>query len=870
MADKEIVQIIRIDTGAAVQNIKDLKENIKALKEGWKDAAGNFHEGLNTMEIGTEEYKSQLQKLTESQTALRNSMYATSSSMEDVAKAAQGMGQSYNALVAQMAKYKAELRAVDVSTDEGKQKFAELAQKINGINNQLKAMDAAQGNYSRNVGNYGNALGQAFTNLGGVIGGPFARAVQTGDKALKVMSANPVMGVLTLLLPIINSLISSLKSSEENMNAVNKAMAAFKPIGDAVTKIIQAVGGAVAALVTGLSDLVTSIFGVSDAMKARQEIAEQEIELTQRQREATVLNAEAERDAAQAREKAYDKENYTAKERLEFLKEAGEKEAEIAQRAYEDAKIAYELQKAKNALTQTSAEEKQREADAYAALVKAETAYLQKLTANHKEINKVNKEIAREGRDAAKAAADAARARLQAQKDLIDQTAALEMAGSEERLRLEKESARKSYEIAVADAKSKIADKTALAQTLANLEKKYQKDVEKLERDHQKNIEAIRVQGMKNLAEKFESGTVEYLEAMKAVRKQELDDIQQEEGEATESFIARQIAAQKAYNDAVKALNERRVKESTEALQLAYAQSARTTEETLAYEMQMAEANVAAIEKLGRQAGETEAEFLTRLADAKKEAMDATTAYLDYQDEQTRLHYENEMNALTEGSDAYLVKALELKKYELDSIHKLEEESEEEFRARQLEAERAYNDARKNLVKARIDMTMQAVSAVSDILGSLADIYESNTDQDRKAAKKAKNLRIAGATIDMLQGAVTAFATAQSLGPIAGPFHGGINAAAVLAAGTANIAKIKATDVDSGTTTTGTVPQTTSATVTPAVSDYTPPEQVRTITSASEEDRLNRMAEDQRVYILQSDIEAAGRTSKVQVDEATF
>ena len=285
----------------------------------------------------------------------------------------------------------------------------------------------------------------------------------------------------------------------------------------------------------------------------------------------------------------------------------------------------------------------------------------------------------------------------------------------------------------------------------------------------------------------------------------------------------------------------------------------------------MAEANVAAIEKLGRQAGETEAEFLTRLADAKKEAMDATTAYLDYQDEQTRLHYENEMNALQEGSDAYLVKALELKKYELDSIHQLEEESEEEFRARQLEAEKAYNDARKNLVKARIDMTMEAVSAVSDILGSLADIYESNTDQDRKAAKKAKNLRIAGATIDMLQGAVTAFATAQSLGPIAGPIVGGINAAAVLAAGAANIAKIKATDVDSGSTTTGTVPTaTTPATVTPSAPDYTPPEQVRTITSASEEDRLNRMAEDQRVYILQSDIEAAGRTSKVQVDEATF
>ena len=44
----------------------------------------------------------------------------------------------------------------------------------------------------------------------------------------------------------------------------------------------------------------------------------------------------------------------------------------------------------------------------------------------------------------------------------------------------------------------------------------------------------------------------------------------------------------------------------------------------------------------------------------------------------------------------------------------------------------------------------------------------------------------------------------------------------------------------------------------------------RTITSASEEERLNRMASPQKVYILQSDIEAAGRQSKVQVAESSF
>lgn len=173
----------------------------------------------------------------------------------------------------------------------------------------------------------------------------------------------------------------------------------------------------------------------------------------------------------------------------------------------------------------------------------------------------------------------------------------------------------------------------------------------------------------------------------------------------------------------------------------------------------------------------------------------------------------------------------------------------------------------KELMEQRVDALRQVAGATSSILGSLADMYESNTDASEKETKKAKALRIAAATIDMLQGAVTAYAAAQSLGVPLGPIVGAANAAAVIAAGTANIAKIKNTQVSkNGTTSTPTV----SASVPAPSQPYTAPEQVRTITSASEEDRLNRMAEPSRVYILQSDIEAAGRASKVQVDESTF
>lgn len=73
---------------------------------------------------------------------------------------------------------------------------------------------------------------------------------------------------------------------------------------------------------------------------------------------------------------------------------------------------------------------------------------------------------------------------------------------------------------------------------------------------------------------------------------------------------------------------------------------------------------------------------------------------------------------------------------------------------------------------------------------------KSNAEKDKKgkeAFDKNKKLQIATAAVQGLQGAVSAFAGAMSLGPIAGPIVGGILAAAVAGLTAANIAKIKST-----------------------------------------------------------------------------
>lgn len=252
--------------------------------------------------------------------------------------------------------------------------------------------------------------------------------------------------------------------------------------------------------------------------------------------------------------------------------------------------------------------------------------------------------------------------------------------------------------------------------------------------------------------------------------------------------------------------------------------------------------------------------FLKRLA--------LVDEFSDAQMEEEKLILENRMNEQQEGSLEYLAAAVELKKFELDTLHQAETESNEAFRAREIQAQKDYEGAQKNLIQGRISMFQSYAGAVSGVLDGIADLYEEDAKNNKEAAERVKNLRIASATIEMISGAVGAYS--QAAGTIPPPYGiilGAINATAVTAAGIANIIKIKNTKIStSGASTTAPVvpAQVSAPTIQPEVN------QVRTVTSATEEDRLNQMASPQRVYILESDLEASENQRRVEVTETTF
>lgn len=243
---EEVITILKVGTDEAVKSVNDLRSNIKELKST-----------LGELEIGTEEYAATAQELAVNQNALKDAMYGSTASIEELSSMARGASESYNGLVHQMAALKTELRNVDVSTEEGKARFAELAQEINGVNDRLKEMDAMQGSYVRNVGNYTSAL----DGLGGVLQklpptmGKMKDSMGKVGQTMKMVGQQPILGIIGLLAPILSKIVNALKGNATAMAAVDKAMAALQPVFDLVAGVLQKIAEVISKVIGKFTDM---------------------------------------------------------------------------------------------------------------------------------------------------------------------------------------------------------------------------------------------------------------------------------------------------------------------------------------------------------------------------------------------------------------------------------------------------------------------------------------------------------------------------------------------------------------------------------------------------------------------------------------
>ena len=138
MAD-EIVKIIKIETEGSVKTVKDLKNEIKSLRDD-----------LVNTEKGTKEYDNILNKLVSDQQKLTDVMNAgksTYSAVDDSIKGLRNQLKSLNNVYD-------ELSAADRNSEVG----ANLLKQIQGVSTELKELEGETGRFQRNVGDYTNAI----------------------------------------------------------------------------------------------------------------------------------------------------------------------------------------------------------------------------------------------------------------------------------------------------------------------------------------------------------------------------------------------------------------------------------------------------------------------------------------------------------------------------------------------------------------------------------------------------------------------------------------------------------------------------------------------------------------------------------------
>lgn len=142
MAENIETKVLSVDVGGAITNIKEYKQHIDSLKGT-----------LLGLEKGTEQYNAVATELVKEQQKLTEVM--------DVAK---GKGEAVEGSYYNLSKTMSELKKQFKATGDEAER-ANLALKINDINDQLKEMDASVGVFSRNVGNYSAAYEEAFKTV---------------------------------------------------------------------------------------------------------------------------------------------------------------------------------------------------------------------------------------------------------------------------------------------------------------------------------------------------------------------------------------------------------------------------------------------------------------------------------------------------------------------------------------------------------------------------------------------------------------------------------------------------------------------------------------------------------------------------------
>lgn len=279
-----------------------------------------------------------------------------------------------------------------------------VANEMKTLNESINEANIRVSNFKDNIGNYpkvmegivgsNSAVGRSMQSLGitadttaSAFGKTMVNSLKAVGLQMKALMANPLILGLAAIVGVVMAIVEAIKRSDNAMTALQRA---FAPITEFIDIVIQGV----TVIAEGVAKAVEWIMTLGGTVETSGQKAVRIMdEIEDKRRDNVKQQAKDEAEIAELREKAGDKENYSAEERKKALEDAKRIEEESVIRRQKLMEMELEQFRLENIRNNQTDEYKDKEAEMEAKItgLKKEQAELNRSLLRG--LNTINKEI---------------------------------------------------------------------------------------------------------------------------------------------------------------------------------------------------------------------------------------------------------------------------------------------------------------------------------------------------------------------------------------------------------------------------------------------------------------------------------------------
>lgn len=454
MDGKDKLIKIDIDIKSAIKNIAEYRVELKEVQDAEKDLKKDF----DKKKISTQEYNEKLSELKIVEKQYAEQIRVLNKEVNNRIKSEDKEKDSLNALRATLSNVTAEYDNLSRAERQGK-KGKELQEEINQLTAEIKGAEYSTQRFYRNVGNYPmqaiTAIKETYLATGSLkeASKVAGEQVKIFGKQLLALAKSPIVIIFTGLYTIIKKVADGVKNNEENMDRWNVVMAPLRRTAELLSAGFQTLASHILTLVEYGSKAVKwvmemaeklpilgeKIKGYNESLRESIDLEKEQQQLRDANRDFIKKDAKVELEVQRLLTKAYDKANYSAKERLEAIREASSMQQKLAQEeenlALREYDLAYQKSLTSKNDSKTMDELAQKEADLDRArtkrealqtsLKRRESQLLSQIKSEENEAANASKQRAEEAKKASEKANEARSKELQALQEAEDAMLAL-------------------------------------------------------------------------------------------------------------------------------------------------------------------------------------------------------------------------------------------------------------------------------------------------------------------------------------------------------------------------------------------------------------------------------------------------------------